>query len=63
MIIREKSNHIRFEVTVIAINDNRVVVIRTKSNPSTNNCIVVNRSIRRATPHFVYNRESNNALN
>jgi len=56
------SIHINFEVTTIATCDNKIVVIGTECNPSTNNYIVINRNIRRATTHFMYNIESNNDL-
>jgi hypothetical protein len=52
-IARSKLNHIKFVVTRIATNDNRVAVIRAESNLLTNNCIVVNKDIRRTTTNFV----------
>jgi len=52
-IARSKLNHIKFVVIRIATNDNRVAVIRAESNLLTNNCIVVNKDIRRRTTKFV----------
>jgi hypothetical protein len=57
--IQANSNHIKSEVTTIATSDNKIAITTTKSNPSINNCTVVNRSIKKTT-HFVYNRESHN---
>jgi len=59
-IVGANSAHIRFEVITIVKCDHIVIVIRTKCNPSINNYIIVNREIRRATTHFVYNRELDN---
>jgi hypothetical protein len=39
--------------------DNRVVVIRTKCNPSTNNYTFVNIGIEKVTTNFICNRKSN----
>jgi hypothetical protein len=61
-IIEANSTHMKFEITTIVTCDNRVVVIGTKCNPSINNCIIINRNIRRATTHFIYNVELNNDL-
>jgi hypothetical protein len=60
-IVRANLDHIKFEVIVIATSDNKVEVTRTKSNPSTNNCTIVNKSIRRTTTNYIYNKEFNNA--
>ncbi len=54
--LRANLDHIKFEVIIVATSDNRVAVIRTKSNPSTNKCLIVNRNIIRITTHFVNNR-------
>jgi hypothetical protein len=59
-MVGASSAHSRFEVTTIATCDNKAVVIRTKCNPSINNCIIVNKSIRKATTDSIYNRKSNN---
>ncbi len=56
-----KSNHIKSTVTITAISDNKITVIRVENNLSINNYIVVNKGIKRATTDSVYNRESNNA--
>jgi hypothetical protein len=41
--------------------DNIVAITITWSNLSTNNYTVFNKSIKRATTDFVYNKESNSA--
>lgn len=62
-IIRINLGHIRSKVIATVTSDNRIIVTRTKSNPSTNNCTVVNKGIIKTTTHFVYNRKSNSASN
>jgi len=61
-IVGPNSVHIKSEVTTIATCDNKFAIIGIKCNPSINNCIVVNRNIRRAMTHFMYKIESNSNL-
>jgi hypothetical protein len=44
------------------LDHNKVVVTRVENNLSTNNYIIVNKYIIRATTNFVYSRESDNVL-
>ncbi len=58
---RSKWDHIISIVTITTTSDNKVIVTRTKNNLSTNNCIVINRGIRKTTTNIVYSKKSNNA--
>jgi hypothetical protein len=49
IIVRKNSYHIIFEVITRIKSNNKVVVIRIESNPSTNNYTFVNRGIKKAT--------------
>jgi hypothetical protein len=49
--------HNKFEVIVVLACDNIIAVIRIECNPLTNNCTIVNISIRKSTTNFVYNRK------
>jgi len=53
--------HSKFEITIVVTCDNKILVTRTKCNPSTNNYIIVNRSIKWTIIFFIYKRKSNNA--
>jgi hypothetical protein len=51
------SNYIKSTVTTITINHIRVAVIGVDINTSSNNNTTFNRSTRRVTTYFVYNKE------
>jgi hypothetical protein len=52
-------NYIIYVVTIVATSDIKVVVARVNNNTSLNNYTSVNKSTRRATTDFAYNKKSN----
>ncbi len=61
VVIGSNLDYIRSIVAIIAISGNRIAIIRTENNLSTNNYTVINRGIIKTTIDFIYNRESNSA--
>ncbi len=58
VVIGSNSNYIRPTIIAIATSDNRVVVTRVNNNLLTNNYIIINRGIIRASTNSIYNRTS-----
>jgi hypothetical protein len=53
-IVGSKLDHIISAIIVVITSDNKVVVIKGESNLLINDCIVINKGIKKTTTNFVY---------